>query len=152
MGGGCAPFAVALLKAGGRYDPALDAHWKRSLTISERLIGEPGKRKVPMPSLLLGRRWEQDGFVSRHLELYDPSMIWQFIVDSEKRFSPPKKSGATATEAIFEKVQMLPSGLIIRQGASIVLPMPEFIGHRRYPKRPGRKVVEGVVLEVKSEK
>jgi hypothetical protein len=155
MGGGCAPFGVALLKIAGLYDPALDDFWKRKLTISERLIRTPGGPKVSLLSLLIGRRsrsWQFHGYENRVLELYDPSKIWSFIVELEKdaQLLPPEETACPETE-MQPNTQSgfappLPAGLIFRQGAPIVLPQPELIPHPKYPARPPRQEIRGIII------
>lgn len=90
VGGGCTPYAVALVKQSGRYDERLEKLWRRPLTVSERLIGgipdENGKiRRVSLVEILgtsIGEAWTFEGYRNRELNLYDPSKIWNFIGES----------------------------------------------------------------------
>jgi hypothetical protein len=88
VGGGCAPFAAALAKITGRYTPELDPLWRRTVTVSEKLMGgwkDSGGRvhKVSLGALLLtplGFRWDytNEGYRNHYLSLYDPQKIWDF--------------------------------------------------------------------------
>ncbi|MCM2267835.1 MAG: hypothetical protein NDI60_08710 [Elusimicrobiales bacterium] len=86
VGGGCAPYGVALLKAAGKYDTALDPLLNLKLNISERLIGNipdglGGIRRVPLRDLLgtLGESWRHSGYPEREFKNYDPYLIWKFV-------------------------------------------------------------------------
>lgn len=92
VGGGCAPYGAALLKAAGRFRPEFDILWKTNVNISERLIGglydrEKGEiRRVSLRQLLLtrlGSYWDysEDGYANRRLSIYDPQLFWQFTGD-----------------------------------------------------------------------
>lgn len=90
VGGGCAPYGIALLKMAGRYDTNLDKEWLLNLKISEKLIGgipdnQGGTRRVDIKSLLLGglgSQWEHEGYRSREMNVYDPSKIWSHLNES----------------------------------------------------------------------
>lgn len=90
VGGGCAPYGIALLKMAGRYDANLDKEWLLNLKISEKLIGglpdsQGGVRRVDIKSLLLGglgSEWEHAGYESREMSVYDPSKIWSHLNES----------------------------------------------------------------------
>ncbi|MBK8554756.1 MAG: hypothetical protein IPL65_02805 [Lewinellaceae bacterium] len=80
VGGGCAPFGVALLKVSGLYDTRCETRWIRPITISQNLTGELGK--VSPWSLILGRKgnqWVWNGFQNSSLRSYDPDLIWHYI-------------------------------------------------------------------------
>ncbi|MDD2773953.1 MAG: hypothetical protein PHP45_09710 [Elusimicrobiales bacterium] len=86
VGGGCAPYGLALLKIAGKYDWSLDDMFLLHIDISERLIGgipdENGKlRRIPPLSLFgeLGDSWTHPGYKNRHFKNYDPALIWKFI-------------------------------------------------------------------------
>jgi hypothetical protein len=92
MGGGCAPFGAALVKAGGRFQPVLDTLWRTPVTVSEKLIGgetdaRTGQvRRVSISSILntsLGDRWtyDEEGYADRSVNMYDPQKIWNFAGD-----------------------------------------------------------------------
>jgi hypothetical protein len=86
VGGGCAPFAISLLKLIGRYQSVFDQALKLKVPVSEKLIGR-ADRKVSVSDLLftgLGSSWTHPGDQAentRWLNLYDPYKIWQFIGD-----------------------------------------------------------------------
>jgi len=87
VGGVCASYGVALLKAAGKYDYSIDEHFRLNIQVSERLIGgipdETGKiRKVELSDLLfgdLGGSWTYPGYKNRLFDSYDPEHIWRFI-------------------------------------------------------------------------
>jgi hypothetical protein len=86
VGGGCAPYGLALLKAAGKYDKALDPVFLLRLRVSERFIGglpdgNGGMREVPVSDILgpLGNSWTHQGYKNRYFRNYDPYRIWKFI-------------------------------------------------------------------------
>jgi hypothetical protein len=86
VGGGCAPYGLALLKAAWKYDYTLDDVFTLRLTISERLIGgipdASGRaREVSVADLLgpLGDSWTYPGYANREFRNYDPYLIWKFL-------------------------------------------------------------------------
>lgn len=88
LGGGCAPFAAALLKESGCFDAGLDNFWKREVKVSEKLIGgtidpKTGKRREvnfwDLTKVALGGQWEYEGYENRTVKMYDPALIWDFI-------------------------------------------------------------------------
>jgi hypothetical protein len=85
VGGGCAPYAIGLIKAAKLYDDSLDSLLKLEIDVSEKLIGS---RDYPMTlaSLLFGKKgkhWTYDGHQNRHMSQYDPQKIWDFIGEIE---------------------------------------------------------------------
>lgn len=81
VGGGCAPFGVGLLKAGGLHIQEFDKIWKRQLTVSDNLIGKENTT-ISLWQILfggLGKKWQHEGHSSRTLAIYDPELIWNFI-------------------------------------------------------------------------
>jgi|GEM_PF-1763379 len=91
VGGGCAPFAVALLKSVGLYSAEFERAWSFKLPVSESLIGgiplpkSRELRKVSLGSLVfsdLGSRWTNPGVPNRISKMYDPQKIWDFLGDS----------------------------------------------------------------------
>lgn len=87
VGGGCAPFALALVKMAERYDASFDRHWRFTLPVSERLIGgipdsSGNTRRVSLPSILftgLGGSWEHQGYANRFNTFTDPQLMWDFM-------------------------------------------------------------------------
>lgn len=88
VGGGCAPFGAALVKQAGMYDYYyFDIYWRRKVTYSERLVGEPGKREVSALQILAGlegNNWTYDGWPNYELNMYDPTKIWIFVGEIQK--------------------------------------------------------------------
>ncbi len=81
VGGGCAPFGVGLLKASGVFDSFFDESWRLNIDVSEKLIGSK-ERPVSATELLFGKdsnTWIHPGYGSRHMSVYDPHKIWDFI-------------------------------------------------------------------------
>jgi hypothetical protein len=86
VGGGCAPYAIGLMKAAELYDSSLDPLFKLELDVSEKLIGTPAK-PVKFLSLILGkngRHWNFDGYENRHMSQYDPQKIWDFVGQAQQ--------------------------------------------------------------------
>lgn len=92
VGGGCAPYGAALLKASGRYLPRFESLFRTPVSVSEKLIGNlPDHRtsqirRVSMHDILhtsLGTRWDwsHEGYRNRFVSIYDPQKIWDFTRD-----------------------------------------------------------------------
>jgi len=82
VGGGCAPFAVGLLKLTGLHEALFERRWLRHLPVSESLIGDGRSRRVGLDDILLselGDSWAKDGVPSRRMKIYDPQLIWNFV-------------------------------------------------------------------------
>lgn len=88
VGGGCAPYGAALLKAAGRYLPVFEENFRTPVTVSEKLIGHQWNkdgtvRRVSIHDILhtpLGTRWDwsHEGYTNRFVSMYDPQKIWDF--------------------------------------------------------------------------
>ena len=81
VGGGCAPYAVGLLKSAGLYDRSLDSILKLEIDVSKKLIGN-SENPVNFSSLFIGkngRHWTFDGYENHHMSQYDPQKIWNFV-------------------------------------------------------------------------
>lgn len=84
LGGGCAPFAVALAKEAGVYRSEFEEQFVTSVAVSTRLIGRANSNglKVSVMDLFfgkLGKSWFHEGYPSVQLNMYDPSKIWDYI-------------------------------------------------------------------------
>lgn len=81
LGGGCAPFGIALLKGADAFHPHMDTLWNMVLDMPESLIGGDGRR-VAVWRLLLGRpsrAWASEGQRSQRYVNADPQRIWDWI-------------------------------------------------------------------------
>lgn len=88
VGGGCAPYGAAMLKAAGRYLPAFEQLFRTPVSVSEKLIGHQWNtdgtvRRVSIHDILhtsLGTRWDwsHEGYTNRFVSMYDPQKIWDF--------------------------------------------------------------------------
>lgn len=81
LGGGCTSFGAGVLKILGRYDGGFERFWRRTVKISERLIGGEDRPRVSVTSILggLGRSWSVPGHANRELLFYDPERMWEFL-------------------------------------------------------------------------
>jgi hypothetical protein len=85
VGGGCAPYGIALLKEANYYDSELDNQLKLNIPVSEKLRGGliHGKQKqVGISSIVfgeLGASWEHEGYANKYFSQYDPQLLWNFI-------------------------------------------------------------------------
>lgn len=81
VGGGCAPFAVSLLKVAGHFHPDWDSLWARPFQVSESLIGGFEYKVSPFAVMFgrQGKRWVEKGHTVHRLNVYDPHLIWDFI-------------------------------------------------------------------------
>lgn len=126
VGGGCAPFAVGLLKASGHYLPVYDQFWKRSFSISEHLIGS-SRDPIPVTALLfgeLGKSWTHPGKPEITMNIYDPELIWEFISTLTSSFSEPVGE-AEARDSSYPLRQWLnQNGVDIQPGKEIDLFSP----------------------------
>jgi len=80
VGGGCAPYAVGLIRAIGDFVPAFEKKWSRHQPVSEILIG--GKKDVNIKDILFGRlgqHWVYSGKANEVVKMYDPQNIWDDI-------------------------------------------------------------------------
>lgn len=80
VGGGCAPYAVGLIRAIGEFAPAFEKKWSRVQPVSEILIG--GKTDVNIRDILfgkLGQHWVYAGKANEVVKMYDPQNIWDDI-------------------------------------------------------------------------
>ncbi|MGE0631919.1 MAG: hypothetical protein AB7O96_05900 [Pseudobdellovibrionaceae bacterium] len=86
VGGGCAPYAVALVKAAGHFSGDFENYWILPIQVSERLIGgyDPVRnenRQVSVKEIALGKlgdNWTYPGYNNRPFNQYDPQKIWDF--------------------------------------------------------------------------
>jgi hypothetical protein len=117
VGGGCAPYGLALLKAAWKYDYTLDDAFTLKLNVSERLIGgipdETGKlREVSVADLLgsLGDSWTYPGYKNREFRNYDPYLIWKFIggVNACLTGDPGNCAGEAAAWTAVNKARLAP--------------------------------------------
>lgn len=84
VGGGCAPYAVALMKVVNEYDNYFDSIWKLNLTISENKFGNKKNNPIAFVDLIFGKmgeRWADPGYPTKKMSQYDPTRIWEFIGD-----------------------------------------------------------------------
>lgn len=88
IGGGCAPYGMALLKMAGRYQPVFESFFRRQVSVSERLIGgiiDPNTGRLRQVSIWdvldgdLGNSWTYPGYQNRVASMYDPQLIWNFV-------------------------------------------------------------------------
>jgi hypothetical protein len=79
LGGGCTSLAVGYLKVLGVFEPLFEEMWTKTLTISERWLGVPGVRRVPLADLLKADRWSVAGYADRSLEIFDTERMWDFL-------------------------------------------------------------------------
>lgn len=87
VGGGCAPYGIALLKVINKYDRDLDSLLKLKLEISENQFGDKQRNPIHLKELLFGEKgshWKFPGFSTRKMNQYDPSLIWAFIGGIQK--------------------------------------------------------------------
>lgn len=126
VGGGCAPFAVGLLKASGHFLPVYDQFWKRSFSISEHLIGS-SRDPIPVMALLFGesgKSWTYPGKPEIAMNIYDPELIWEFIGILTSSFSEPVGE-AESRDSSYPLTQWLnKNGLDVLPGKEIDLFSP----------------------------
>jgi len=82
VGGGCAPYGVALLKVIGKYDYYFDYIWKLNIVVSENKLGKTNPVNILNVILgSLGNHWADKGYPTRTMSQYDPDLMWKFIGD-----------------------------------------------------------------------
>ncbi len=82
VGGGCAPYGVAMMKATGYYSDELDSVFKLNIPVSYKIIGDGYSHKVSMSSIILGNNgssWTHSGYKNKYFNQYDPKLIWDLI-------------------------------------------------------------------------
>ncbi len=96
VGGGCAPFAVGLLKAAGLFEQYFDDNWRLNVQVSEKLMGNK-ENPVTLKDLLLNKTsktWTHEGYNNRLMSVYDPNLIWTFIGKVNECLKTNKKNCA----------------------------------------------------------
>jgi hypothetical protein len=119
VGGGCAPYAVGLIKMAGLFSATFEKTWSRRQPVSENLIGgletADGKiRVVSMNSILFGKlgdNWVYAGQQNQVVKMYDPQNIWESLVSLENCIS--KKKCAAEHAMIQQEFQALGKSLQI---------------------------------------
>jgi hypothetical protein len=137
LGGGCATFGMALLKAAGQFHPVMDSLWNMVLDIPEDLIGEPG-RKVGIGRVLsspAGRSWERTPGQTRRFVNADPDRIWQWI--------------GTVWNAPHQEDPI--PGVMVEKGPLIELGYPPRSAEGRSSLKHTKVRLEGVVLKKRKE-
>ena len=81
LGGGCTGYATSFIRAVGRWSDIFENLWKRSFTVSHKLIGT-AERPVSVRELLLAHQWTFPHWKNREGWVFDPEHIWRFIGDS----------------------------------------------------------------------
>ncbi len=82
VGGGCAPYGVAMMKVIGFYPEELDATFKLNIPVSYKIIGNEHGHEVSMSSIIFGKNgssWTFKGHKNRFFNQYDPKLIWDLI-------------------------------------------------------------------------
>jgi hypothetical protein len=126
VGGGCAPFGVGLLKAGGLHISAYDRIWQRHFDVSEKLIGNQN-RPVPVLTLLLGsagQNWVHSGYPDQLLDVYDPEFIWEFIGILHDSFNLKDIENQNISNVTEIKQFLKREGIEIKVGEEITLFTP----------------------------
>jgi hypothetical protein len=101
VGGGCAPYGAALIKAAGLYNYETDKIWKLNLSVSKKLIGGElnENNHVNILSLAVGRKgrkWDYDKYESLKINIYDPRLIWSSIENTRLCLSGENSELCTA--------------------------------------------------------
>ena len=82
VGGGCAPYGIAMLKTIGEFDSYFDSIFKLNLDIGISQIGEKNKNPISIFSILFGKKgtyWALPNEPIRTMSQYDPNLIWKFM-------------------------------------------------------------------------
>ncbi len=119
VGGGCAPYAVGLVKMAGLFTATFEKIWSRLQPVSENLIGGlptgDGKLSVVhMKSILagkLGDHWVYAGQKNQVVKMYDPQNIWENIVSLENCIS--KKKCTAENALVLREFQILGKAVYI---------------------------------------
>ncbi len=126
VGGGCAPFGVGLLKAGGQHLSVYDKIWQRHFNVSEKLIGNQN-RPVSVITLLLGsagQKWVHSGYPEQQLDVYDPEFIWEFIGILHDSFNLKDIENQNISNVTEIKQFLKREGIEIKVGEEITLFTP----------------------------
>lgn len=80
LGAGCSAFGISFLEVGGFHRPMFAQQWMVHVRLPEQLIGGPTTgRRVSLMAAALGR-WAREDEPHRVLSLYDPDLIFKWIV------------------------------------------------------------------------
>ena len=79
-GSGCSAFAMSFLELINALSPEYNKNWKIKVKVPDKLIGsEPAGAKISLRRLLFSFRWAKNNESFTPLELYDPSLIYNWI-------------------------------------------------------------------------
>lgn len=105
VGGGCAPYGVAMIKLVGFYPRELDARLKLNIPVSHKIIGNDNGHKVSMASIIFGENgssWTFPGYKNRFFNQYDPKLIWDLIGEVRACLGSADYRGEECTESARE--------------------------------------------------
>ncbi len=98
LGAGCSIFGVVFLDLAGLLLPEFEREWVVSVKVPESLIGGPltGK-KISLKNAILSR-WAKEGEKYRVLSLYDPDLIFKWILKEWEKGKFDQVHGASSAD------------------------------------------------------
>lgn len=112
-GAGCSAFGVSFLEVAGLLKEEWKEEWTMKVRVPEHLVGGPKTgQKVPVISMLFANRWAKEHEPHLVLELYEPFLIYEWIVFiAEENNKPSNVKAVNREKAIglnFDYSMMLP--------------------------------------------
>lgn len=130
VGGGCAPYGVALMKHTSFYHKMLDDFFQLRVKVSEKLIGNGRDKKVSIFKLLFTSKWTFKGYANREFVQYDPQLIWNFIGEVRACLGKVEYKGQKCSANARKWMRQLE-----KEGSGVKLATPTKLSHNRVVNR-----------------
>ncbi|MBK7427799.1 MAG: hypothetical protein IPI60_12600 [Saprospiraceae bacterium] len=113
QGAGCSAFGISCLEVAGLLQADWKEEWTMAVRVPAHLVGGPSTgQKVPVLSMLFANRWANEDEPHLVLELYEPYLIHEWIVNQTKQTNKPSNMKTSMNEKAlglsFDYTQVLP--------------------------------------------
>jgi hypothetical protein len=113
QGAGCSAFGISFLEVAGLLQDDWKEEWTMAVRVPKHLVGGPSTgQKVPVLSMLFANRWANENEPHLVLELYEPYLIYEWIVNqTEQKNKPSNMKNSMNQKAVglsFDYSQVLP--------------------------------------------
>ncbi len=107
-GAGCSAFGYSFLEVGGLQYLLNDSAWKVNVRVQEGLIGRPiADRRVSIFKLMIKTRWAKERNKYRRLQYYEPTLIYQDVLNILKNNAAGTKDSIGNAKGIIIDAQTL---------------------------------------------
>lgn len=107
-GAGCSAFGHSFLEVGGLQHLLNDSGWKVNVRVQEGLIGRPiADRRVSIFKLMIKTRWAKERNKYRRLQYYEPTLIYQDVLNILKNNAAGTKDSIGNAKGIIIDAQTL---------------------------------------------